>query len=115
MFFEEEITRQNIKYYILGIFVFLAIVLILLVCELLLPKSFNKNIELINNENYVFEIEDISNSRVKISISGYAFIKSFNSVLLVPLYTYTGGGLLNHTSVWPSFHALEQVSLLKLS
>ena len=88
MKFLEEINENLIKKYIIGIVVFIVLIMILSVCELLLPKSFSYNKDIIESDEYVVNIEDLSDSKFKTSISGYAFkgsdaIERYNSYYIL--------------------------------
>lgn len=90
-FIDSKINEKNCIKYLIGILAFIIIVIIFSAYEMLIPKSFNtdlKPIEFSENSDYVVNIENISKSKVKLSISGYAFkgpdaIEIFNSYYIL--------------------------------
>lgn len=87
-FLNKEMDINSCKKYIIGIIVFIIIILTISVIELMFPKRFNSNLEAIQSEEYAVNIEDISSSKFKLSISGFAFkgedaIGIFNSYYIL--------------------------------
>ena len=84
----DEINERTIKKYLIGIAVFIIIIIIISGCELLVPKPFKYSKEITENEEYVVNVEDLNSSRLKLSISGYAFkgsdaIERYNSYYIL--------------------------------
>ena len=90
-FIDSEINESICIKYLIGIIVTIIIVILLSAYEMLIPKIFNtdlKSIEISENSDYVINIENISKSKVKLSVSGYAFkgsdaIERYNSFYIL--------------------------------
>ena len=88
MSFFDEVNEKMVKKYLIGITLFIVIIIMISGCELLLPKRFKIDKEVTENEEYVVNIEDLNSSRLKLSISGYAFkgsdaIERYNSYYIL--------------------------------
>ena len=87
-FFDKEMNIKICINYLIAIFAFILIIIILSVYEMLIPKKFNKDIKIVDSDEYVVNIESLNSSRIKISISGYAFkgpdaIERYNSYYIL--------------------------------
>ena len=87
-FFDKEMNKKICINYLIMILFFILIVIILSVYEMLIPKKFNRNIKIVDSDEYVVNIESLNSSRIKLSISGYAFkgpdaIERYNSYYIL--------------------------------
>ena len=87
-FLDKEIDKNLCIKYLLTISVFILVLIILSAFEMLIPKRFNKDIKISDSDEYVVNIENLNNSKIKLSISGYAFkgpdaIERYNSYYIL--------------------------------
>ena len=87
-FLDKEIDKNLCIKYLLTISVFILVLIILSAIEMLIPKRFNKDIKISDSDEYVVNIENLNNSKIKLSISGYAFkgpdaIERYNSYYIL--------------------------------
>ncbi len=68
-----EFNEKNVIRCLALFFILIILVLFFSVWEALIPKRFNKELEISNSENYVVEVDYINSSRVKTAISGQAY------------------------------------------
>ncbi len=87
-FIDVEINKAICMRYLIGVLCLVIIFILLSAYEMLIPKRFNRDVKISDSDEYVVNIESLNSSRIKLSISGYAFkgpdaIERYNSYYIL--------------------------------
>ena len=72
-FLDFEFNEKNTIKCLIVVAILILLILAISIWEALIPKRFNKDIELVDSDNYVVEVDLLDKSSIKLVISGLAY------------------------------------------